>query len=162
MSGQPERSEREVVVDHCGGVVRTAGGSADRGGDGLVDVGVEHARDDVVGVELVVGDHAASACAAASSMSWVMSDGLGVEQAAEDAGEGEHVVDLVREVASVRSRPRRRARRPRPGRSRGPGWPARRRSAFGAMVAMSSASRMSGAETPMNTSAPRRPAQRPR
>ena len=83
--------------------------AADRRGDRLGHVGVEDARDDEVRVELVVArPRAAIASAARSSMSMVTSAARGVEQAAEDAGEGQHVVDLVGVVRAAASpRPRR-------------------------------------------------------
>ena len=60
-----------------------------------------------------------------------------VERAAEHAGERQHVVDLVREVAAARGDDRGVAGARRPGAPRGPGWTARRRTPSGAISARS-------------------------
>jgi len=62
---------------------------------------VEHARDDVVGGELVVGD---DVCERMRRSELHLSGDRGrpdVERAAEDARKGEHVVDLVRVVRAA-------------------------------------------------------------
>ena len=69
-----------------------------------------------------------SAVAAASFMLSVIAARAGVERAGEDAREGQHVVDLVREVAAPGGDHRRVAVRDVRDAPRGPGWPARTRS----------------------------------
>ena len=95
------------------------------------------------------------ASAAASFMPSVMRRGADVERAAEDAGEREHVVDLVREVAAPGRDDRRvplRARRR--GGSPGSGLARAKTIASGAIVDTTSSGTVP-AETPMKTSAPR-------
>src|SRR3954471_4620303 len=71
----------------------------DCGGDRRPDALVEHARDHAL-LRQVVADHRSDRVRGRELH--VLGDGTGpnVERAAEDAGEGEHVVDLVREVAA--------------------------------------------------------------
>ena len=71
-------------------------------------------------------------------------------------GEGEHVVDLVGEVAAPGGDDRWRGGGRARDRSPGPGWRGRTRSSRGAIDATSASVRTLAADTPMNTSAPRR------
>ena len=78
-----------------------ADGRADRRSHGAGDVGVEDAGHDVAGVAARrQSTTAARARAAASSICEVDRVAVCVEQPAEDPREGQHVVDLVREVAA--------------------------------------------------------------
>ena len=85
--------------DGCGGrAPRDAAaraGLGHRGGDGLGDAAVEHAGDDVVGVQLVVADDGRDRARGGELHLLVDRARADVERAAEDAGEGEDVVDLV-------------------------------------------------------------------
>src|SRR3954468_2859029 len=71
----------------------------DRGCDRRPDALVEHARDDAL-LRQVVADNGSDRVGGRELH--VLGNGTGpnVERATEDAGEGEHVVDLVREVAA--------------------------------------------------------------
>ena len=140
------------------GVGGQLGRAAGRAPDGLRDpavhVGVEHARHDVGGVQLVVGDHRRQRPGRGEQHRRGDLGRPGVQQPTEHPGERQHVVDLVGEVASGRWPPPPRAGSPRPGRSPAPGWPARTRSPDPPSSPPSAASITRGADTPMNTSAP--------
>ncbi len=138
-------SRRYAFPDRC----------TDGGGDGRRDGGVEHARHDVARRSArPAATASAIAVAAASSISSVISCAPASSMPAEEAGEREHVVDLVREVRPAGGDDGGVLAAPRPGRPPGRGWPARTRSRPSAIVAMSSPVSRFGAETPMNTSAP--------
>ena len=81
--------------------LRAAGGPAYGVGDRVVHVGVEHARHDVGRVELVVGDHRRQRPRGGQQHRRGDLGRAGVQQPAEDAREGQHVVDLVREVRAA-------------------------------------------------------------
>ena len=70
----------------------------DGGGHDANDLAVEDARDDVLRPELVGADHAGDRVARRELHSFGDVAGAHVERAAKDAGEREHVVDLVRVV----------------------------------------------------------------
>src|SRR6478672_559068 len=92
-----------VGPGHRDGLRRGLGHAVDdRLGDGLAHVGLEDARDDVVRVELLVRDDRGDGVGGLDEHLGGDVGGAGVEQAAEDAGEREHVVDLVRVVAATR------------------------------------------------------------
>ena len=71
------------------------GGVGDRLGDRLGDVAVEDAGDDVVGVEFILWDHVRDRVCGGELHFLVDRAGADLERAFEDAGECEHVVDLV-------------------------------------------------------------------
>src|SRR5690606_37752797 len=125
-----------------------------RAGDRSRDLVVEHARDDVVGVELVLGDHIGQRLRGGQHHLGVDGAGLGVQQTAEDAREHQHVVDLVgkseRPVATTAAVWRAIA-----GSTSGSGFASANTIAPSAIAATSSAPSTFGAETPMKTSAPR-------
>ena len=73
----------------------------DRRRDGERDVAVEHARDHVLGPELVVRDHRRDRVAGGDLHPLGDRARPDVERAAEHAGEREHVVDLVRVVRAA-------------------------------------------------------------
>src|SRR5215831_21115019 len=76
------------------------GGSGDLARDGLGDLLVEHARDDVLGAELAPAD-AGGDGARGGQLHLVVDEARpDVEQPAEEAGEAQHVVDLVRVVTA--------------------------------------------------------------
>ena len=129
----PELARGRDALDRRGFAVAARdavalGRIGDGGGDDADDLAVEDARDDVLRPELVGADHAGDRVTGRELHSFGDVAGAHVQRAAEDAGEREHVVDLVRVV-----RPAGRDRRPRALRAprvRPPAsdWPSRRRS----------------------------------
>jgi hypothetical protein len=73
------------------------GGASDGGGDRRSNTAVEDARDDVVGREVVGVDNLGESVRRRKLHLACDPARANVERAAENAGEGEHVVDLVRE-----------------------------------------------------------------
>ena len=116
---------------------------------------VEDARDHVLGADLVGSDHRRDRVAGGDLHPLGDRRRAHVEGAAEDAGEGEHVVDLVRVVGAARrddgdaSRPA--AAR---ARSRASGSPSRTRSRCLPSRSTPAPVTAPGAESPMKTSAP--------
>src|SRR5689334_5587860 len=74
------------------------GGAGDGGGDGAHDALLEDAGDDVILGEVIVGDDVGDGAGGGQLHRLVDLAGADVEGAAEDAREGEQVVDLVGEV----------------------------------------------------------------
>src|ERR1700738_2832470 len=62
---------------------------------------MEHRRDDVVRADLVGRDHVGQRLRGGDQHGVIYGPALRVEQPAEHAGEGQHVVDLVRVVAAA-------------------------------------------------------------
>src|SRR5215207_4312360 len=81
---------------------RAVGGLFDFARDGLGHALVEDGRDDVFGVALVVGDDGGDGLRGGELHLLVDARGAAGQRAAEDAGEAEHVVDLVRVVRAAR------------------------------------------------------------
>src|SRR3954447_9241176 len=88
-----------VGSDIRGGDLRGAlGGGSHRGGDGGVHLGMEDAGDDVVRVQLALGDRGGDGLGGGDQQGVGDRVRRGVQQSAEHSGEGQHVVDLVRVV----------------------------------------------------------------
>ncbi len=106
--GERHRRTVGVVID-AGGATRHPG-VLRRAGDGrghlLDDCAIEHAGNDVVGVELVLADDSGDRLGGGELHVLVDRAGADVERAAENSGEGQHVVDLVRVVRAPRGHDR--------------------------------------------------------
>ena len=78
-----------------------AGGFGDRRGHGRRDPRVERRDGTIASARQVVGDHSGDRVGRGHLHRLGDPGGAGVQRAAEDAGEGQHVVDLVGEVAAA-------------------------------------------------------------